>query len=152
MSQAMHPVRERTWRERQVKGFRRFWKTLGRKVPERIWLSWVVLRMIWSRGYGQASRIVLDVATDTKLYQEEIANPREGLKRLITRYAEVNPGEQAVLLRTVIARYAGFFPGAGEDLLRATEARARYLGDLGKPSTTVNALLELAWMARSARG
>lgn len=131
----MHPVRERTWCERQVKGFRRFWKTLGQRMPERIWVSWVLLRLVWSRAYSGAKYAVRKIATDPDLGNTA---RREHLKALVLKQANL-------------------YPTQGENLVRRGEAQEgteRWCAEhhVALSRRERNVLSELAYLAYAARG
>lgn len=128
----------RLWWHRVARFVRRVWRWLRNRVPERLWILWVCLRLIFSRSFSAARYAVRKVATDTSLYAEFADDPRGALERRI-------------------ARQATLYPGAGENLLRMGEAREwaeHWLRHHGRRAGRVelNGLVELAYLAYRSRG
>ena len=101
---------------------------LQQQTPERVWLSWVLLTMVWSRAYRPARRIVAAVATDTELYARYVAHPRD------------------VLLQSIDGGLA-VGGSMGEEILRSLEARRR----VGRRGARTNLLVEASHLAYKAR-
>lgn len=54
----------RTWLGRQWQGCVRAWHWVGRRMPERLWLAWVLLTVVCSRDYRSARYAVRKVAVE----------------------------------------------------------------------------------------
>lgn len=124
--------RARTWWERQVKGWRRWWNDVGQRLPERIWLLWVVATVIFSRDFPSARYAVRKSATDQA--------PRDF-------------GAWEAIHNTI-----NFYPYLGENYYRNMEAvlwthlHAKEMGRATVPLHRRQLLVELAYLALKERG
>lgn len=128
---------ERTWGGRVVRAWGAFWWRVGRAVPERVWVWWVLTRMVWSRAYPAARYAVRKVAGDHDLYATLVADPHGA--------------------KLMVADQAASYPNMGENLVRMNEARewmGHWLKEHGRrcPAVMRNGLVEAAYLAYRARG
>lgn len=87
----------RTFWERQGKGCLRFWAWIGhRLVPERLWLWWVLTRMVFSKSYGTARVAVRMVATDLELYAKMQKDWRQTFKEVVLSHSGSSAGENVI--------------------------------------------------------
>ncbi|MDR5698150.1 MAG: hypothetical protein QN123_14375 [Armatimonadota bacterium] len=120
----------RSFWARQWKGLRRFWHEVGRRIPERLWLLWVVATLIFSPDWWSARYAVRKVAREPGFSGER------GLEYL----------RQAVL-----------YPGAFENIFRNQEASLWMRLHAAERGRRIRGwrrelLVELAYLALRERG
>ena len=57
----------RTRWQRIVKLLRRWWRELGRRMPERLWLWWVISCLVWGRDLRLARQVVREIAVSPNI-------------------------------------------------------------------------------------
>lgn len=117
--------RLRTRWQRIVKLSRRWWHELGRRMPERLWLSWIVLCLIWGRDLRLARSIIREIAAHPSI-------PR---------------GADAV---SAILENRILYWREGENIYR--NVMAARMARAIQPSHRRQTLLELAYLAMKERG
>lgn len=67
------PVRVRSWWQRQWKGIVRHWHEIGRRIPERLYIAWVLFCILFGSSYHVARYAVRKVAVDPSMPRGPLA-------------------------------------------------------------------------------
>lgn len=119
---------------RLPKSVRRFLDRIWRALPERLWLTLVLLRVVWSQEYAGAQQAVRKIARDQSIGQ--LRGPH-AIQHMQNR--------------------SGVYHKLGENWVRVTEAR-EWAGHYNRAknvhvsSHRTGALVELAYLALKERG